>query len=43
MGCGASKEDTTGKSRNDEIDHQLRRDKAALRNEVKLLLLGTQL
>ena len=40
MGCGASKEDNTGKARNDEIENQLRRDKMAQRNEIKMLLLG---
>lgn len=42
MGCGASKEDTAGKARNDEIENQLKRDKMAQRNEIKMLLLGTQ-
>ena len=41
MGCGASKEDTAGKVRNDEIETQLKRDKMAQRNEIKMLLLGT--
>jgi len=41
MGCGASKEDTAWKARNDEIDNQLKRDKMAQRNEIKMLLLGT--
>jgi len=40
MGCGASKEDSAGKARNDEIENQLRRDKLAQRNEIKMLLLG---
>jgi len=40
MGCGASKEDTVGKARNDEIENQLKRDKMAQRNEIKMLLLG---
>ena len=40
MGCGASKEDNTGKARNDEIENQLKRDKMAQRNEIKMLLLG---
>lgn len=43
MGCGASKEDTAGKARNDEIENQLKRDKMAQRNEIKMLLLGMQL
>lgn len=41
MGCGASKEDNAGKARNDEIENQLKRDKLAQRNEIKMLLLGT--
>jgi guanine nucleotide-binding protein G(i) subunit alpha len=41
MGCGASKEDTAGNARNDAIEYQLRRDKIALRHEIKVLLLGT--
>jgi len=40
MGCGASKEDTAATARNDEIEHQLRRDKMVHRHEIKLLLLG---
>ncbi|RMZ85917.1 hypothetical protein DV736_g6529, partial [Chaetothyriales sp. CBS 134916] len=40
MGCAASKEDNAGKARNDEIDNQLKRDKMAQRNEIKMLLLG---
>jgi guanine nucleotide-binding protein subunit alpha len=40
MGCGASKEDSAGKARNDEIENQLKRDKMAQRNEIKMLLLG---
>ena len=40
MGCGASKEDDAGKARNDEIENQLKRDKMAQRNEIKMLLLG---
>jgi hypothetical protein len=40
MGCGASKEDNAGKARNDEIENQLKRDKLAQRNEIKMLLLG---
>lgn len=40
MGCGGSKEDTAGKQRNDEIENQLKRDKLAQRNEIKMLLLG---
>ncbi|KAJ1937718.1 guanine nucleotide-binding protein subunit alpha, partial [Linderina pennispora] len=40
MGCGASKEDLDEKRANDEIEHQLRRDRMNMRNEVKMLLLG---
>lgn len=43
MGCGASKEDSAGKARNDEIENQLKRDKMAQRNEIKMLLLGTSI
>lgn len=41
MGCGMSTEDKDGKARNDEIENQLKRDKLAQRNEIKMLLLGT--
>ncbi|OLY79532.1 Guanine nucleotide-binding protein subunit alpha [Smittium mucronatum] len=40
MGCGGSKESPEGKRVNDEIETQLKKDKANLRNEVKMLLLG---
>lgn len=40
MGCGASKVDKEGQARNDEIEAQLKRDKIAQRNEIKMLLLG---
>ena len=40
MGCGMSTEEKEGKQRNEEIDNQLRRDKAMQRNEIKMLLLG---
>lgn len=43
MGCGSSTQkapDTVGKARNDEIDNQLRKDRAQMRNEIKMLLLG---
>ncbi len=40
MGCGMSSEDKDGKQRNEEIDNQLKRDKMAQRNEIKMLLLG---
>lgn len=43
MGCGASKGDDAGKARNDEIENRLKRDKMAQRNEIKMLLLGTNL
>lgn len=40
MGCGASKEDSDAKQRNEAIENQLKKDKMALRNEIKMLLLG---
>ncbi|CAO3683156.1 unnamed protein product [Rhizopus stolonifer] len=40
MGCCYSNEIHDGKSRNEEINNQLKRDKLNLRNEVKMLLLG---
>ncbi|GAA6008796.1 hypothetical protein JCM10207_001727 [Rhodosporidiobolus poonsookiae] len=41
MGCGGSKpEDSEGKARSDEIENQLRKDRMAMRNEIKMLLLG---
>ncbi|KAJ3268427.1 guanine nucleotide-binding protein subunit alpha [Borealophlyctis nickersoniae] len=40
MGCCASTQDDDAKRRNDEIDQALKRDKLAMRNEVKMLLLG---
>ncbi|PVU90305.1 hypothetical protein BB559_004694 [Furculomyces boomerangus] len=40
MGCSSSKDDFEGKRVNDEIETQLKKDKANLRNEVKMLLLG---
>lgn len=43
MGCGASVEDKEEKKRNDEIEQQLRKDKALMKNEVKMLLLGALL
>lgn len=36
MGCGGSKEDTSGRERNDAIEAQLKRDKMNLRNEIKM-------
>lgn len=42
MGCGMSTEDKEGKARNEEIENQLKRDKMLQRNEIKMLLLGTQ-
>jgi hypothetical protein len=41
MGCTASAESKEEKQRNDEIDNQIRKDKGAMKNEVKMLLLGT--
>lgn len=41
MGCGMSTEDKEGKTRNEEIENQLKRDKMLQRNEIKMLLLGT--
>lgn len=40
MGCCQSTFDREGKSRNDQIDDQIRRDKVNLKNEIKMLLLG---
>ncbi|WVF71460.1 hypothetical protein IAT40_006264 [Kwoniella sp. CBS 6097] len=40
MGCTQSTEDAAAKARNAEIDEQLKRDRANLRNEIKMLLLG---
>ena len=41
MGCGASTaQDKEEKARNDEIEGQLKKDKLALKCEVKMLLLG---
>lgn len=40
MGCGQSTEAKEGKQRNEEIENQLRKDKAQARNEIKMLLLG---
>lgn len=40
MGVCLSSEDKETKARNDEIDNQLKKDKVAARNEVKMLLLG---
>jgi len=36
MGCGGSKEDTSAKDRSDAIESQLKKDRMALRNEVKM-------
>lgn len=42
MGCGQSTPtENTGKQRNDEIENQLKKDRALMRNEIKMLLLGT--
>lgn len=40
MGCGVSKVDKEGQLRNDEIEAQLKKDRLAQRNEIKMLLLG---
>jgi len=41
MGCvSSSPADNEAKARNDEIENQLKRDKAQARNEIKMLLLG---
>ncbi|GFZ43926.1 Guanine nucleotide-binding protein subunit alpha [Saitozyma sp. JCM 24511] len=40
MGCTQSTEDAAAKARNAEIEEQLKRDRANLRNEIKMLLLG---
>ncbi|KAF8952182.1 guanine nucleotide-binding protein subunit alpha [Entomortierella lignicola] len=40
MGCCISQEDKEGRSRNEAIESQLRRDRVQMRNEVKMLLLG---
>lgn len=42
MGCGGSKvEDYGAKEQNDLIEAQLKKDRMMLRNEIKMLLLGT--
>jgi len=43
MGCCISQEDKEGRSRNEDIENQLRRDRMQMRNEVKMLLLGKEL
>jgi guanine nucleotide-binding protein subunit alpha len=40
MGCAPSKVDKEGQARNDEIEAQLKKDRLAQRNEIKMLLLG---
>ncbi|RKO97265.1 hypothetical protein CXG81DRAFT_26405 [Caulochytrium protostelioides] len=40
MGCSASTEDKETRRKNDDIDNQLKKDRMALKNEVKMLLLG---
>lgn len=40
MGCGPSKEDKEGQARNDQIEAQLKKDRLAQKNEIKMLLLG---
>lgn len=42
MGCCISQEDKEGRSRNEDIENQLRRDRMQMRNEVKMLLLGKE-
>lgn len=39
MGCGGSKEDTSGRERNDAIEAQLKKDKMNLRNEIKMCVI----
>ena len=41
MGCGMSTEDKEGKQRNEEIENQLKKDRMMQKNEIKMLLLGT--
>lgn len=41
MGCFMSAEEKELKRKNDDIDNALKKEKANLRNEVKMLLLGT--
>ncbi|KAI8832043.1 G-protein alpha subunit-domain-containing protein [Chytridium lagenaria] len=40
MGCSQSVDDKEKRQRNDEIDAALKKEKASLKNEVKMLLLG---
>jgi guanine nucleotide-binding protein subunit alpha len=40
MGCGSSKVDKEQVARNEEIENQLKKDRLAQRNEIKMLLLG---
>jgi hypothetical protein len=40
MGCGMSQEAKEQQQKNLEIEQALRREKAALKNEIKMLLLG---
>jgi hypothetical protein len=42
MGCGMSTEEKEGKQRNEEIENQLKKDRMSQRNEIKMLLLGTE-
>lgn len=37
-----STEEKEGRARNEEIDNQLKKDRMMQRNEIKMLLLGTQ-
>jgi hypothetical protein len=40
MGCGMSAEDKERKMKNNEIENNLKKEKIALANEIKMLLLG---
>ncbi|PWN46267.1 putative guanine nucleotide-binding protein alpha-1 subunit [Ceraceosorus guamensis] len=40
MGCGPSKQDREGQLRNQQIEEELRRERQAQKNEIKMLLLG---
>ncbi|KAG4303653.1 hypothetical protein PCANB_000036 [Pneumocystis canis] len=41
MGCDISRENHSGRQRNEEIENQLKRDRNIMKNEIKMLLLGT--
>ena len=36
MGCGGSKEDTSARDRSDAIEAQLKKDRLAMRSEIKM-------